>query len=68
MRCLLGIQKITQHNPPSVWAYVPMQDFSSDSDINWNLDIPEIDQQLYSKYNIDVFEQQFIEEMISPLD
>ena len=45
-----------------------MQDFSSDSDINWNLDIPEIDQQLYSKYNIDVFEQQFIEEMISPLD
>lgn len=67
-RCLLGILKITQDNPPSVWAYIPIQDFSSDSDINWNLDIPDIDQQLFLKYDIDPFEQQFIEEMISPLD
>ena len=68
MRCLLGIQKITQHNPPSVWAYVPMQDFSSDSDINWNLDIPEIDQQLYVKYGLSPEEVEHIESMIKSVE
>ena len=68
MRCLLGIQKITQHNPPAVWAYVPMQDFTADSDIDWSRDIEEIDQQLYCKYGFDVFEIEFVEKMISPLD
>lgn len=68
MRCLLGIQKITQHNPPSVWAYIPIQDFTSGSDINWSQSIELIDQQLYNKYGFDVFEISFIEEMISPLD
>ena len=35
LRCLLGILKITQDNPPSVWSYIPLQDFTSHSDINW---------------------------------
>lgn len=68
LRCLLGILKITQDNPPSVWAYIPLQDFSSNSDINWSLSISEIDEQLYRKYNLDVFEIQFIEDNIKPMD
>lgn len=67
-RCLLGILKITQDNPPSVWAYIPMQNFTADSDIDWNRSIEEIDQQLYCKYGFDVFEIEFTEKMISPLD
>lgn len=44
---MLGILKVTQDNPRDVWKYVPLQDFSVDSDINWNLSVAEIDKQLY---------------------
>ena len=67
-RCLLGTLKATQHNPRDTWANVPMQDFTSNSDINWNKSIPEIDQQLYAKYDLDVFEIEFIESMIKPME
>ena len=67
LRCLVGIMKITQDLPPSVWAYVPIQDFTSSSDIDWNKSICDIDQQLYAKYNLDLFEKDFIEKMIEPM-
>lgn len=60
-RILLGVLKITQHNPAPKWKYVPLQDFTSDSDIDWALPIPEIDQQLYEKYGLDKSEIDFIE-------
>ena len=34
-RALLGVLKITQHNPPEKWRYVPLQDFTASSDIDW---------------------------------
>ncbi|WP_416347012.1 Eco57I restriction-modification methylase domain-containing protein [Enterococcus faecalis] len=33
-RTLLGILKITQHNPKSTWRKIPMQDFTNCSDID----------------------------------
>lgn len=35
-RTLLGVLKITQHNPGPKWKYVPLQDFTSSSDIDWS--------------------------------
>jgi hypothetical protein len=52
-RTLLGVLKITQHNPANVWKYVPLQDFTSASDIDWSKPIPPVDQQLYAKYVLD---------------
>ncbi len=66
-RMLLGICKKTQHNPSSVWKYVPLQDFSSNSDIDWNKSIEEIDKQLYAKYKLTDEEIEFIESMIKPM-
>ena len=60
-RAMLGILKVTQHNPPQTWAKVPLQDFTADSDIDWTLPIPEIDKQLYKKYGLDNAEINFIE-------
>ena len=60
-RAMLGILKVTQHNPPQTWAKVPLQDFTADSDIDWTLPIPEIDKQLYKKYGLDDAEINFIE-------
>ena len=67
-RVLLGILKITQDNNPDTWNYVPIQDFSYSSDIDWSKSIPEIDKQLYAKYNLDETEIAFIESMIKPME
>ena len=64
----MGILKKTQHTPPSVWAYIPIQDFTAKSDIDWNKSIAEIDQQLYTKYGLDMFEIDFIEKNIKPME
>ena len=61
VRTLLGILKKTQDNPPSTWAYVPLQDFTSNSDIDWSKSISEIDKQLYQKYGLSDDEINFIE-------
>lgn len=44
-----------------VFPFVPLQDFTSASDIDWTKSIPEIDQQLYAKYGLDESEIQFID-------
>ena len=61
-RAALGILKITQGNAPKTWEYVPIQDFTDKSDIDWSKSIKEIDQQLYKKYNLSEEEINFIEE------
>lgn len=66
-RCMLGILKITQDNDREVWRCVPSQDFTSSSDIDWSKPIPEIDQQLYRKYNLDQAEIDFIESHVKEM-
>ncbi|MBQ2620424.1 MAG: Eco57I restriction-modification methylase domain-containing protein [Thermoguttaceae bacterium] len=66
-RALLGIYKITQHCSPNVWRLVPLQDFTSSSDIDWSLSIPEIDAQLYKKYKLTKEEIAFIESNVKEM-
>ena len=68
-RVMLGILKVTQHNPPEKWSKVPMQDFNpATSDINWNVSIREIDAQLYAKYKLTEEEIAFIESKVKAMD
>ena len=60
-RTLIGVLKITQHYPQEKWKYVPIQDFTISSDINWEAPIKAIDQQLYRKYGLSKEEIEFIE-------
>lgn len=60
-RTMLGILKITQHNHKGTWRYVPLQDFTPASDIDWSQSVSEIDQQLYKKYSLSQGEIDFIE-------
>ena len=48
-RALLGVLKVTQDNPPEKWRFVPLQDFTDKSDIDWTKSIHDIDRQLYKK-------------------
>ena len=49
------------------FAFVPIQNFTNQSDIDWNKTIPQIDQQLYAKYNLSEDEIAFIEKMIKSM-
>lgn len=68
VRTLLGILKVTQDNPRSTWRFVPLQNFTKESDIDWTKSVKEIDQQLYTKYNLSQEEIEFIERMIKPME
>lgn len=65
---MLGILKITQHNPASTWKYVPLQDFTSNSDIDWSQSVANIDRQLYAKYGLNDEEIAFIESHVKEMD
>ncbi|MBF0921978.1 MAG: Eco57I restriction-modification methylase domain-containing protein [Atopobium sp.] len=67
-RALLGILKTTQHNPPEKWRFIPLQNFTQASDIDWSKSIPEIDQQLYAKYGLSDEEIDFIESHVKEMN
>ena len=66
-RTMLGVLKITQDNNKETWRYVPLQDFTPNSDIDWARSVPEIDQQLYAKYGLDETEIEFIESHVKEM-
>lgn len=67
-RALLGVKKTTQQNLRETWEFVPRQDFTSNSDIDWSKSIREIDRQLYDKYGLSERERSFIESALVDLD
>ncbi|MDN6037191.1 MAG: hypothetical protein L0I20_08740 [Lactococcus raffinolactis] len=67
VRALLGVLKVTQDNPASKWSEVPMQDFSTNSDIDWKQSVSEIDRQLYVKYGLSESEINFIESTVQEM-
>lgn len=67
-RFMVMLKKSSQQVPSTVFTLVPNQDFTSSSDIDWSKSIPEIDQQLYTKYNLSEDEINFIEKMIKPME
>ncbi len=50
------------------FMFVPLQDFTENSDIDWSKSVAEIDRQLYKKYNLSDEETSFIESMIKPME
>ena len=67
-RAMLGVLKTTQNGRRETWKYVPIQDFTENSDIDWSKPIKEIDQQLYKKYGLTKEEVDFIEEKVKEMD
>lgn len=68
VRALLSTLKITQDNPPEKWEYIPLQDFSASSDIDWSQSVADIDRQLYAKYGLSDDEIEFIESHVKEMD
>lgn len=67
-RTLIGILKVTQEINPAKFKYVPLQDFTSSSDIDWSKSVHEIDEQLYDKYGLTKDERDFIETHVKEME
>ncbi len=67
-RFMVMLKKNTQDATKKVYSFVPLQDFSEKSDIDWSKSVDNIDHQLYKKYNLTPEEILFIESMIRPMD
>lgn len=61
---MVGIRKL-KNMTRDTYKFVPQQDFTSGSDIDWNRPVAEIDAQLYAKYDLSAEEIAFIESMIT---
>ena len=68
LRALLDILKTTQDNSKGTWGLIPLQDFTSDSDIDWSQSVSDIDTQLYKKYGLSEDEIDFIETHVKPME
>ena len=65
----LLLQALTSiHITKDSFIFVPLQDFTANSDIDWSKSIAEIDKQLYAKYGLSEEEIAFIEKMIKPME
>ena len=67
LRVLVCASKVSQHAMSKVYRFVPLQDFTENSDIDWTQSVGEIDKQLYAKYGLTEEEINFVESMIKPM-
>ncbi|MBR8463141.1 Eco57I restriction-modification methylase domain-containing protein [Campylobacter sp. faydin G-24] len=66
-RYLHFLAKISQHGTKATYKFVPMQDFTNKSDIDWTKPINEIDEQLFDKYGLSNEEREHIKSSIKDM-
>ena len=66
-RFMHSLSKTSHDATSKTYRFVPLQDFTTQSDIDWNKSISEIDQQLYDKYVLSEEEIAFIEGKIKEM-
>lgn len=67
-RMLHGIAKSSHDAARTTYKFIPLQDFTLNSDIDWRKSIADIDQQLYKKYGLSEEEIQFIESKVKEME
>ncbi len=67
VRFMHSLPKVSQHGTSKTYKFVPLQNFTFQSDIDWSKSIKEIDKHLYKKYKLTDEEIEFIEKMIKPM-
>lgn len=66
-RAIVSSIKTTQHASRLVYKFVPLQDFTNNSNIKWNDTIENIDSQLYKIYGLTNDEIKYIENKIESI-
>jgi hypothetical protein len=68
LRFMVGILKTSQNIYQIVYRFVPIQNFTASSDINWDASISDIDTQLFKKYNFTQEEIKFVESHVKEME
>lgn len=68
VRFLISQMLASMNMSKSSYSFVPQQNYGSDSDINWNKHLDEIDSQLYQKYGLSEDEILFINSKIKGME
>lgn len=68
LRFMVSILKSSHNVTQIVYKFVPMQNFTEESDIDWTKSIQEIDKQLYEKYGLSQEEIDYIESKIKSVE
>ena len=68
VRRMISILKISQNVYQNVYRFVPLQNFTNSSDIDWSKSIEEIDDQLFEKYKLTEEERMFIKDNIQKMN
>lgn len=68
VRFMHSISKASQDATAKTYKFVPLQDFTSKSDIDWTQSVENIDKQLYKKYKLTKEEVKFIESIIKTMN
>ncbi len=67
-RFLISLRKMTRHATRSTYSWVPMQDFTAQSDIDWSRPVADVDHLLQAKYGLTEDDAAYIESMIKPME
>ena len=67
LRYMVSLVKSSQNTTQIVYRFVPMQDFTGTSDIEWSKLINNIDEQLFDKYNLSIEEREHIKNSIKDM-
>lgn len=67
-RAMIGIKKTAVFNYKDCFEFIPLQDFTENSDIDWSKSVHEIDLQLYKKYGLNENEIAFIESHVKEMN
>src|SRR5690625_176595 len=66
-RFLHSLAKGSQDATAKTYRFIPLQDFSNNSDIDWSKPIIDIDEQLFNKYNLTLTERNHIKNNIKDM-
>ena len=67
VRYLHSLSKSSQDATAKTFRFVPMQDFTNESDIDWSKSINEIDEQLFDKYGLSIEEREHVKSSIKDM-
>src|SRR5690625_1672735 len=67
-RFLHSLAKGSQDATAKTYRFIPLQDFSNNSDIDWSKPIIDIDEQLFEKYNLTSSERKYINNNIKDMN
>ena len=66
-RLLCQVTIVSPDVSARTFELVPQQDFTSSSDINWDVEVDDLDEQLFRKYNLAANEIEFVKKQIKSI-